>query len=161
MKPDLIDRLFAQYYNDALLYTLSLCHDRTEAEDIVSTAFYKALLSPDEEIRSFKPWLLAVCRNEYVSLCRRKKPLALEELTAEPAEESRMLEQIIQREEYRALYRALELLKEPQREVILLFYFSSLPVRDIAAVTGHSESGVKVLLFRGREKLKQLMEEDV
>ena len=42
MKPDIIDQLFSQHYNEALLYTISLCRNRTVAEDIVSSAFFKA-----------------------------------------------------------------------------------------------------------------------
>ena len=42
MKSDIIDLLFSQYYNEALLYTVSLCRNRTVAEDIVSNAFFKA-----------------------------------------------------------------------------------------------------------------------
>ena len=40
----------------------------------------------------------------------------------------------------------------------MLFYFSGLQIKDIAMVTGKSESNVKVLLYRSRERLKELME---
>ena len=36
MKSDIVDQLFSQYYNEALLFTISLCRNRTVAEDIVS-----------------------------------------------------------------------------------------------------------------------------
>lgn len=51
MKNDLIDELFKKYYNEAVLYTMSICRDEVLAEDIVSEAFFKALASADEEIR--------------------------------------------------------------------------------------------------------------
>ena len=68
MKSDIVDQLFSQYYNEALLYSISLCKNRTVAEDIVSNAFFKALSTADDSIRDFKPWLLTVCRNEFISL---------------------------------------------------------------------------------------------
>lgn len=43
MKSDVINELFSKYYNEALLYTMSICKDKTLAEDIVSEAFFKAL----------------------------------------------------------------------------------------------------------------------
>ena len=69
-----------------------------------------------------------------------------------------VVESIIRREEYRSLYRAIDLLPDTQKEAIMLFYFSALPVRDIAEVMGKSETNAKVLLCRAREKLKNLRE---
>lgn len=159
MKPDIIDELFRKYYNEAMLYTMSLCKNETIAEDIVSTAFYKALASADEEIKNFKPWLLTVCRNEFFGLCRKNKAMSYDELAEDVVDDSgEIVDQLILKEEYRALYHAIDKLNAAQREVIMLFYFSGLQIKDIAMVMGKSDSNVKVLLYRGREKLKELME---
>ena len=80
MKSDIIDQLFSQYYNEALLYSISLCKNRTVAEDIVSNAFFKALGMADDSIRDFKPWLLTVCRNEFISLCRKESRFTGEDI---------------------------------------------------------------------------------
>ncbi len=125
----------------------------------MSNAFFKALFSVDDSVRDFKPWLLSVCRNEYYSWCRKKK----RRLEAEPSEETDtseddVLEKIIRDEEYRALYRAIGLLSDERKEVITLFYFSSLSVRAIAKVTEKSEGYVKVLLHRARSDLKKILE---
>ena len=71
-----------------------------------------------------------------------------------------MIESIIRKEEYRSLYRAIELLPDTQREAVLLFYFSGLPIKTIAEVTGKSETNTKVLLCRARERLRKIMEEE-
>jgi len=158
MKPDIIDELFRKYYNDAFLYTLSLCRNKEHAEDIVSTAFYKALATEDN-VQNFKAWLLTVCRNEYISMCRKNSRFSGDEISDEIADSSESAaDRIIRTEEYKALYHALSLLKGDQREAILLFYFSGLQIKEIADVLGVSESNVKVLLFRGRESLKKLLE---
>ena len=65
---------------------------------------------------------------------------------------------IIRKEEYRALYRAVDMLPDTQREAILLFYFYDMPVKEISAVIGKSESNTKVILHRSRESLKKIME---
>ena len=39
--------------------------------------------------------------------------------------------------------------------VIILFYYNDLPIKEISAVAGIKESTVKSLLKRSREKLKQ------
>lgn len=160
MKPDIIDQLFSQHYNEALLYTISLCRSRTMAEDIVSDAFFKALTMADDSIRDFKPWLLTVCRNEFISSCRKNSRFTAEEIPEELADErEQAIDAIIRREEYRSLYRAIGLLPDAQKEAVTLFYFSGLPVRSISEIMGKSEANVKVLLCRGRDKLRKIMEE--
>lgn len=161
MKPDIIDQLFSQHYNEALLYTISLCRNRTVAEDIVSSAFFKALTLADDSIHNFKPWLLTVCRNEFISICRKNSRLTGEDIPENLADDrEEVIESIIRREEYRSLYRAIGLLPDTQREAVMLFYFSGLPIKSISDVTGKSETNTKVLLCRAREKLRKIMEED-
>ena len=161
MKPDSIDQLFSQYYNEALLYTISLCKNRTVAEDVVSAAFFKALSMADDAIRNFKPWLLTVCRNEYISMLRKDSRLPGEEFPEDlPDSREDVIESIIRKEEYRSLYRAIDLLPDAQKEAVTLFYFSGMPIRDISEITGKSETNTKVLLCRARENLRKIMEED-
>lgn len=161
MKSDLVDQLFSQYYNEALLYTVSICRNPTVAEDIVSTAFFRALTMADDTIRDFKPWLLTVCRNEYISICRKNSRFTGEEIPEDLADsKEEVIESIIRKEEYRSLYRAIELLPETQREVITLFYFSGMPIKSIAEITGKSETNTKVLLCRARDRLRKMMEEE-
>lgn len=161
MKSDVIDQLFSQYYNEALLYTISLCRNRTFAEDIVSNAFFKALTLSEDSIRDFKPWLLTVCRNEFISICRKNSRFTGEEIPEDLADDQEeVIEGIIRKEEYRSLYRAIGLLPDTQKEVLTLFYFSRLSIKSISEITGKSETNVKVLLCRARDKLRSIMEED-
>ena len=161
MKSDVVDQLFTQHYNEALLYTISLCKNRTVAEDIVSTAFFRALTMSDDSVRNFKPWLLTVCRNEYFSLCRKESRFTGEEIPEE-LEDNReeLIESIIRKEEYRSLYRAISLLPDAQKEAVTLFYFSGLSVQSISEITGKTETNTKVLLCRAREKLRKILEEE-
>lgn len=161
MKSDVIDQLYSQYYNEALLYTISLCRNRTVAEDIVSNAFFKALTLSEDSIRDFKPWLLTVCRNEFISICRKNSRFTGEEIPEDLADDQEeVIEGIIRKEEYRSLYRAIGLLPDTQKEVVTLFYFSRLSIKSISEITGKSETNVKVLLCRARDKLRSIMEED-
>ena len=162
MNPYIIDQLFSQYYNEALLYSISLCRNRAMAEDIVSNAFFKALSMSDDSIRDFKPWLFTVCRNEFISICRKNSRFTGDEIPENFADDrEEVIESIIRMEEYRSLYHAIDLLPEMQREVVMLFYFSGLPIKSVADVIGKSETNIKVLLYRAREKLRRIMEEHI
>lgn len=48
MDHDLVGQLFKKYYNDVLLYAMSLTKNASEAEDLVSEAFFKALATSDD-----------------------------------------------------------------------------------------------------------------
>lgn len=157
MKSDAIEALFKKHYNEALLYMLSLCKDRSTAEEIVSDAFFKALETSDGEIRNFKSWLLTVCRNLFYNEQRRRRHH--EELSDELSDErDALIDEIIRRDDYRALYRAIGLLPQIQAEVITLFYFDGLSVAEISSVTGKTADHVKVILFRAREALRKKLE---
>ena len=160
MKSDEIELLFTKYYNDALLYTVSLSKDPSISEDIVANAFYKALTTADDDERivNFKAWLFTVCRNLYFSSRRRHSNKKVDPLDDGYADESEsIVDEIIRDEEYRALYRAIELLPENQKEVILLYYFENLQIKDICKIVGKSETNVKVTLSRAREGLKKIL----
>ena len=160
MKHDVIEELFSKYYNDALLYTLSLTKNYPLAEEVVSDAFYTALKTADDEVQNFKAWMLRVCRNIYLNKKRKSARLTeLDESIADMSETA--LESIIKKEEYRALYHAISLLNPSYKEVITLFYFEDLSIKEISLVTGKREAVVKVALFRARESLKKILSEGV
>lgn len=54
--------------------------------------------------------------------------------------------------------RALEKLSPGIREVIVLFYFQDMRIRDISEVTGAGGSLVKYRLKRGRELLREMLD---
>ena len=157
MKNAAFEKLFKMYYNEAVLYVCSLTHNRTLAEDIVQEAFSKALTSIDDERDTFKYWLFKVSRNCYFDYLRKTKRLAPID-DKQRSDERELVQGIIEKEEYVALYDAISNLKENYREVVLLYYFDGLSVSEIGDITGQSTDNVKVLLFRARAKLKLLLE---
>ena len=68
------------------------------------------------------------------------------------------IEKIIKGESHKALYKAIDLLPEAQKEVVILFYFEELRIKDVTKIVGKSEDSVKVLLYRARENLKTILE---
>ena len=157
MRSDLLEKMFTEHYNGALLYALSLCGDKHLAEELVPIAFFKALQSADDSIVSFRAWLFAVLRNEHLSHLRKnKRNTELHEYIED--EDERILDKIIKDEEYRALYRAISLLETSEKEVITLFYFEDLSIREISQIVSKNEGAIKTSLCRARIKLKEILE---
>lgn len=159
MKSTAWENLFKRYYNEALLYVYSFCHNRTLVEDIVQEAYVRAIRSIDEEKDGFKFWLLKVCRNCYFDALRKNKKL--EAIENDMPSSDSLVDDVIQKEEYRALYKAVSLLKDSYQEVVRLYYFDSMSVKEIASIIGESADNVKIQLYRARLKLKELLEESI
>lgn len=158
MKNEVLEELFKKYYNEAKLYVASLCRDSALADEIVSSSFYKAFTKLDEAGNNFKFWLFKVCRNTYFDMLRRRGRLTALSESMASEEDGDLADRLIKQEEYAALYRAISLLKENLREVIELYYFGEMSVAEIAGITEESTANVKVMLYRGRMKLKQILE---
>lgn len=158
MKYEVLEELFKKYYNEAKLYVASLCRDSALADEIVSSSFYKAFTKLDEAGNNFKFWLFKVCRNTYFDMLRRRGRLTALSESMASEEDGDLADRLIKQEEYAALYRAISLLKENLREVIELYYFGEMSVAEIAGITEESTANVKVMLYRGRMKLKQILE---
>ncbi len=158
MKNEAFEILYKKYYNEALLYVYSFCHNREISEDIAQDSFMKAFRTIDEERDTFKYWLLKVCRNAYFDYVKKHKlQLNLDDNMDIKSNED-LVGDVIRNEEYQALYRAISKLNGNMQEVIQLYYFDGLSVREIASIVDNKEEIVKVTLYRARIKLKEILE---
>ena len=156
MKSTAWENLFRKYYNEALLYVFSFCLNRALAEDLVQEAYMRAIRSIDEEKDGFKFWLFKVCRNLYFDTLRKNKKV--EAITSDMPSNESLVDDVIQKDEYRALYKAISLLKDDFREIVRLYYFDSMSVKEIASIVDESVDNVKIKLYRARLKLKDILE---
>ena len=156
---DILEQLYRSHYAPAYAYCLTLCGREMLAQDIVADAFVKACLNLPDNIPSFRYWLLRVCRNLWLDHLRREKHLsgseALESLTDPHTPENKYIRQ----EEYRTLWKCIGELPSRDRELLILHYFSQLPLTEIAAMTGLSYAATRQRMVRLRTQLKQRMEE--
>jgi len=66
---------------------------------------------------------------------------------------------LMAREEYRQLLSAMQQLGKEERDVLALAVTGELSYREIASVSGISESNVKVKVHRARLKLREILQE--
>ena len=158
METEILEQLYRRYYSAAYIYCLSLCGDGHTAQDIVADAFVKAYLSLPNDVPSFRYWLLLVCKNLWIDHCRKHRhttgPEALESLPDPNTPESIYLKN----EQKQALWRVLNTLAPRDRELIILHYFSGLPLKEIAPLMEKSHEAVRQRMVRLRNKLRQEME---
>lgn len=159
MDADTLEQLYRAHYGVAYSYCLSLCGREDLAQDIVADAFVKAYLSLPNVVPSFRWWLLRVCRNLWIDHLRKDKLLAGSEPLDYLADPVTPENRYIRSEAYRALWICIAALSPADRELLTLHYFSGLPLKEIASLTGTSYTALRQRMVRLRNQLKLKMEE--
>lgn len=138
-----------------------------DAEDVVQEVFCQYIRT-DKEFESQeheKAWLIKVTLNACKKLWRtawyrHHAVMPQGELPPEEGEEDLTENAYIRREENEKLLKAVWELPDKYREVIHLFYYEELSVKEIAFVCGRQESTVTSQLTRGRNILKKRLKEE-
>lgn len=157
-------------YSD-MLYRIAFLQLRNnqDAEDVVQETFYQFIKCRKKfETEEYeKAWLIKVtlngCRKVWRSAWYRHRDGMPEKETAskaEPADSSSMENDMLKREEKREIMEAVMKLPRKYREVIHLFYFQQMSIKEIGIVTGRKESTVTSQLTRGRELLRKNLKEE-
>lgn len=152
-------KLYREYANDVYRYTYSLLGNSSEAEDVTSEAFFRALSKIDKfesgEV-SIKYWIISIARHVVYESYRKPNGITLDnemqlfDVEAEMAKSDPKLQDDIQK--------ALMLLPELTREVIVLKVWEEMKFSEISEMTGLKESAVKMQYYRGLENIREELE---
>ena len=132
-------------------------HDVQLAEDAVQETFIKAVRALDSFRReaSLRTWLIRIAMRTCMDMRRsswfrrvdrRVTPEMLPDQTGEATEADT------------ALTLAVMNLPKKEREVILLYYYQDLTMKEIASTLGVTQPTVSYRLSRAREKLRRELE---
>ncbi|WP_368652777.1 sigma-70 family RNA polymerase sigma factor [Ornithinibacillus sp. 4-3] len=138
-----------QLYRTAFIYM----QNREDALDVVQETSYKAFkaISQLKENAYFTTWLTRILintANEYLRVKQKDSPI--EEMDIPFVEQDR-IEQL-------DLMHAIHELPAKYRDVIILFYFHDITIKDISTSFHMPEGTVKTYLRRGREQLRMILQ---
>ena len=161
MDEALLKQLYQKYHKELYLYLLTLCKSKEVAEDILQETFLKAILSLSESHTNMRAWLYMVARNLCFNYIKKEKRRnELDELSSGAVNEADVLENVLEHEKNRMLYKALENIDHTKREVLTLQYFCGLSQKEIAATLRLSPENVRILSYRGKRELRKFLEEN-
>lgn len=158
-----IKKLYEEYKQDVFRYLVSLTHNPTLSEDLTSETFLGAIKSlPNFKGKSdIKTWLFSIARHKwYEHLRKEKQDISLEDLTKIYIANKNDFElQILSKE---ILDRILFLLeKEPERvRNIVWMRIEGYSFYEIAKVYDISESATRVIDFRAKKKIREILEKE-
>jgi RNA polymerase sigma factor (sigma-70 family) len=128
------------------------------AEDAVQQAFMQAFVSlRDGERReiALRPWLYRIARNCAIDLLR-KQPFDHDQLDPDFDGMPQPPGAFEQKEELARIVAAIQALPERQRRALTLRELEGRSYGEISAELGHTDSGVRQLIFRARTALRNL-----
>lgn len=146
-------------YQIAYLY----CKNQEQALDAVSECVTKVYLNLPKlkEPKYFKTWMTRILINEVLDGIKKRKDLISYDRLRDAGYEAEYAEDTITQEERLDLYRALDSLKPDYKKVLILKYFQDFSIKEISDLMDMSESSIKVLLHRGRKKLRHILSEEM
>ncbi|MDD4169968.1 MAG: sigma-70 family RNA polymerase sigma factor [Desulfotomaculaceae bacterium] len=166
MKANSLEVVYRYHMNDLYHYLLRLSGQPQTAEDLVQDTFIKAYehleIYQGENVR---PWLFRAAHNAYIDWRRKERrhihtdPALMEAITekVEPGPEELFLMQ----EKIAGWFKIIETLPERSRHIILLRDYHDFTYQEIAYILGESLTNVKVKLYRARQRVKEVMKNEM
>lgn len=155
-----IDELVARHYPHVFQVALRLVHNEFDARDVAQNVFVKALDRADQvrDRTRFRGWLLRVTVNEVRMFWRRRKPATpLDELQLvfEEARDDSVDRKASRREFELELEKALERMPAKLKLPLVLHYYQSLSLAEVAAILELPKSTVQHRVTKAVARLRR------
>ena len=159
---------FNMYYSKVYSYFEKRISNADDAQDLTMEVFLKCW----DKYNSFNPqkasmitWIFVVARNKLKNYYRDKKTFLDIDETGEAQDiEIDYEDEIIEAEYYtymrKHIAKALELLPENQKQIVILKYYKNLSSYEIAVRLGLTAGNVRVLLSRGISKMQKYFKDN-
>lgn len=161
----LIDQLMDTYGQSLLQLIYSYVGNKEIAEDLAQEVFVKCYqkLEQYQKKSSLKSWLWRIAINhckDYLRSWHHNHIVISEEQAKNTSSREKAVEkQVIQRYEDEQLVKTVLSLPDPYKEVIYLYYFEELSIKEISYLTSVNQNTIKTRLKRAKEILKDCLEE--
>ncbi len=152
------DEVYREQAKLVFSYLYAKCNDYHLAEDLTQETFLRAYKHRKEfsEKNRLSSWLCEIAKNIYVDYIRKRVPQPVEEdeLAQLPTPESEL------DLSYQHVIKLAHKLEDPYKEVFMLHYNLDLSYKEIGEIFDKSEGWVRLIFYRAKARLKQLLEEE-
>lgn len=143
--------LIQEYTANIYRLTLGILHNPSDAEDVVAETVLKAYekIHTLRRAESFKAWLMQIAANEARRVYAKSKRIA-------PVDD---IEQYMPafKDEHHELWDVVMKLDVVYGEVVILYFYEQLSLKQIGKILGIPQGTVKSRLARGKKQLRELL----
>lgn len=162
------ESLYQEYYQKVYAFLYRLCADANLAEDLTQETFLQAYKSfhkfrGDCEVFT---WLAAIGKHVYFKYLKKKK-LHLDAANLELVTQSYMRgdvtpeEHVQKKDVENAVRKVVENIPKKYRDVVTLRIYAELPFSQIAQILKISESSAKVIYFRAKKMVMEVLKREL
>lgn len=154
-------RLYRRHLHRVYSYLHSRCGNVQDAQDLTTQTFVAALrgIGSYEPRGLFTAWLLGIARHKLNDHFRGNHvSIPIDEIAPALDRTDSVEEAIVKQLRIEEITRILEKLNRDRAEAIRLRYFADLKIREVADVMGKSEGAVKMLVSRGLDDIRQILD---
>lgn len=158
-----IAEIVGAYKDGLILYLNNYVNNFWIAEELTEDTFFRLITKKPRfsEKSTFKSWLYAIGRNVAVDHIRRDKKITpIEDLEKYLSDGESMEQAYIAEERKIALHKALAKLTPEYRQVLWLVYFEDFSNPEVAVVLKKSDRQIRNLLYRAKQSLKSVLEQE-
>jgi RNA polymerase sigma-70 factor (ECF subfamily) len=157
------EKLYDTYYDSVYRYIYVCVKDKWNAEDIISTVFFKIYENRDkiQEVESSKNWVFRIAHNAIIDFYRKNGKVILLDDFMETASDEEGYDVILTKDEFGRIKKYIDELPEETVNMIYMRYYGGLKFKDIAAALEKSENTVKSVITRGLKKIRTSYEESL
>ena len=152
------EQIYLQYHDKVRAYVRGKIQDPHDVEDLVSAVFMKVvqkLDSYDSGKASVSTWVYAITRNTVTDHFRtRRTMVALEDYMVDEALEE-LTDDVLD-----SLADALLALREKERDLIVLHYYTGHTLKEVAEMMGMSYINAKVIHKKALESLRMFFQNE-
>lgn len=154
-----VERIVIENYNQYYRLAYSYVHNDADAGDIVQNGAYKAIRSSHtlKQPEYAETWVYRIMLNECFQYLKQQKPLSYESIQEENGNELGYMEDHYLNVD---LQRALEVLTDKDKAVVILKYFEDKKLEEIADILDENVNTIKSRLYRSLKKLRAILSDE-
>ena len=157
-----MEAIYQEYAELVYRFLYSHTHDADWSQELMQETFLRAVdsVSRYDGTCKLSVWLCQIAKHILWQELRRRKRVDLVELPEELPDLSVTDGEtsVIQKESTQALYRAIHLLPETEKEVVLYRMTGELSFRQIGEILGKSENWSRTVFYRAKQKVRKELE---
>lgn len=158
-------RVCEEYYQTVYGYLITITGNNYDlAEELTQETFYRAIKNSGQFRGDCKmsTWLCQIAKYtfyQYLDKKNRRKEVSMD-VAIEVAAEQQLEKEYISNERKLEIYKAIQKLESPTRDVLMLRLSGELSFREIGEILGKTENWARVTFYRGKQMIGKELGKD-